>query len=286
MSIAKILVPVSGAQTDAIAIGTALAAARPFAAHVQALFVPPDPRLSIPYAGPMSPAVMDSIVTALEESSRDSAKRSRHMLAEAAKQEDVAICPAPQRADRVTCSLKEDMGFYALRTGQYARLSDLVVFAALPTDVFAEQNEAFVETLIRVARPVLIAPAVPKSLTDKIAIAWDGSTVCAHAISAAMPFLRHAKKVELLEIDPVADGGLSAGDARDYLTLHQVPSSVRVVKRDKHTTAEVLLHEAAGGGASLLVMGGYGHNRFAEAVFGGTSRHIKWHPSLPVFMAH
>jgi hypothetical protein len=33
-------------------------------------------------------------------------------------------------------------------------------------------------------------------------------------------------------------------------------------------------------------MGAYGHNRFAEAVFGGVTTDIKWHPQLPVLMAH
>jgi hypothetical protein len=44
----KVLVPVSGAPSDTVAINAALVAAVPFMTHVQALFVPADPRLSIP----------------------------------------------------------------------------------------------------------------------------------------------------------------------------------------------------------------------------------------------
>jgi nucleotide-binding universal stress UspA family protein len=287
MSIAKILVPVSGTDSDGIALATAMVAAAPFAAHVQALFVPPDPRLSIPYAGaPISPTVIDSIMTALERVNKESSLRARQLLADAAKLEGATICPTPQRLDRVTCSFKEDMGFFALRTGRYARVSDLVVFASLPDDIFSEANEAFVETLIRAARPVLITPTVPQSLTAKISVAWDGSAACAHAMTSALPFLTRAGKVELLEIEPLHGNGIPVTEAKEYLDLHRVPTALRFIKRDKHTTAETLLHEAASGGASMLVMGGYGHNRFSEAVFGGVSSFIKWHATLPVFMSH
>jgi len=287
VSIGKILVPVSGVDSDAVALAAAMVAARPFAAHVQALFVPRDPRLAVPFAGsPMSPTVIDSVVTALEEANRKCSARAREMLADTAKREDATLCPKPQLLDRVTCSFREDTGFYAIRTGRYARLADLVVFASLPGDIFSEANEAFVETLIRAARPILIAPTAPRSLTAKISVAWDGSAACAHAMTSALPFLKKADKVELIEIEPVAGNGIAVTDAKEYLDLHRVSAAMRFIKRDKHTTAETILHEAASGGASLLVMGGYGHNRFSEAVFGGVSSYLKWHATLPVFMAH
>lgn len=287
MSLAKILVPVTGAPSDAVAINTALIAAAPFAAHVQVLFVPPDPRLSIPYVGtPVSPNVIDSVMKSLEELNRQASGRARQALTTAAKLQDVTVTGSPRKLERVSCSFREDTGFFALRTGRYARLSDLVVFASLPKDTFSEANEAFVETLIRTERPVLIAPEAPATLTSKISIAWDGGIACAHAMMAALPFLKHAGEVELLEIEPLAGNGLTVTEAQEYLSLHGVPVSLRFVKREKHTTAEALLHEAATGGTSLLVMGGYGHNRFAETIFGGVTTHIKWHPILPVLMTH
>jgi nucleotide-binding universal stress UspA family protein len=105
-------------------------------------------------------------------------------------------------------------------------------------------------------------------------------------MTAALPFLKHAGQVELLEVEPLTGNGLTVSEAQEYLSLHGVPATMRFVKREKHTTAEVLLHEAASGGASLLVMGGYGHNRFAETIFGGVTTHIKWHATLPVLMSH
>jgi nucleotide-binding universal stress UspA family protein len=196
------------------------------------------------------------------------------------------MVPAAEKHDRVSCSLREERGFLALRTGRLARLSDLVVFSRLPDDTFSEQNEALVEALVRSDRPILIAPEVPASLTQKIAIAWDGGHACTQALTAALPFLKRAGTVELLEVEPVSGNGLSIADAREYLKLHGISAGMRFVKRDARTVAETLLAEAGATGASMLVMGGYGHNRFAEALFGGVTSHIKWHPTLPVFMSH
>ena len=39
-------------------------------------------------------------------------------------------------------------------------------------------------------------------------------------------------------------------------------------------------------GSDLLVMGGYGHSRFREAVLGGATRDMLEHSKVPVMMAH
>ena len=67
MPIAKILVPLSGTKRDANVLKMVALAARPFNAHVVALFAHPDPRLAAPYAGtPISPVVVQDIVTPLK----------------------------------------------------------------------------------------------------------------------------------------------------------------------------------------------------------------------------
>ena len=38
--------------------------------------------------------------------------------------------------------------------------------------------------------------------------------------------------------------------------------------------------------ADLLVMGCYGHARLREFVFGGASRHVLSHMTIPVLMSH
>jgi nucleotide-binding universal stress UspA family protein len=39
-------------------------------------------------------------------------------------------------------------------------------------------------------------------------------------------------------------------------------------------------------GAGVVVLGGYGHNRWREMVLGGVTRHVLAEATMPVFMAH
>ena len=68
MSFKKIVVPVTGAAEDAVALATGFAAARPFSGHVEALFVRPDPREAAPFGGmPVSAEVVQQIIQNAEE---------------------------------------------------------------------------------------------------------------------------------------------------------------------------------------------------------------------------
>ena len=50
--------------------------------------------------------------------------------------------------------------------------------------------------------------------------------------------------------------------------------------------AEAMLSRAADSGADLLVMGAYGHPRWAQRVLGGATRGILDAMTLPVLMSH
>ena len=49
---------------------------------------------------------------------------------------------------------------------------------------------------------------------------------------------------------------------------------------------QTLLAAAERHSAELLVMGGYGHSRLREMIFGGVTRHVLRHMNLPVLLAH
>ncbi|MCI5040310.1 MAG: universal stress protein, partial [Donghicola eburneus] len=50
--------------------------------------------------------------------------------------------------------------------------------------------------------------------------------------------------------------------------------------------SDVLARHAEDSGADLVVMGGYGHSRFREAILGGATRGILENAKLPVFLSH
>jgi nucleotide-binding universal stress UspA family protein len=52
------------------------------------------------------------------------------------------------------------------------------------------------------------------------------------------------------------------------------------------SVGDELLSRLADRGSDLLVMGGFGHSRFREFVFGGATRSILGHMTVPVLMSH
>lgn len=288
MSIAKIVTSVTGTPRDEVAIRTAFAAAKPFNAHVRVLFLHPDPRLSVPYVGvPVSPDVVQSIINANEEMLKAASKAARVALATAADEANVRIVGGVERAETVTASFVEKAGYFGDCLEKSSLLADLVVFPPLGHGDNPEAHDGFVRVLTRAGRPVLLAPEeAPRELGRKIALAWDGGVVAAHALSAALPFLSRATAVQLISVHRPGARGSHVEDAKSYLKLHGILCTATTIDPAGRTVGDVLMEAACTDKCDLLVMGGYGHNRLAETVFGGVTERISSHTKLSVFMAH
>ncbi len=287
MSVAKIIVPLTGAKRDRTALETAFIAARPSNAHVMALCVNADPRLTMPYMGaPLSPDVIQAIIDSTAEMNRAAAKAARAILAETAAAAAVRLLSKPERMTTVTCSLRERDGLFSQCVAEAARLSDLAVFGPVsPTDG-PDLADAFIEALMKTERPVLLAARTPASLTEHVAIGWDGSAVAARALVASLPFLENAGKITLLSCCPAGIRRPGFGDVEEYLALHGLKCEESVVDPEHRGIGETLLGAAAERGCDLLVMGGFGHSRLGETFFGGVTQHVRWHADIPVLMVH
>src|SRR5690606_22471941 len=106
--------------------------------------------------------------------------------------------------------------------------------------------------------------------------AWNGSPEASHALQAALPLLKLASAVHLITI---AEGGpaanrLPATDANEYLGYHGLSSELHEVAAGDNGIAATIGATAAARGAEILVMGGYGHSRFREAMLGGATREL------------
>lgn len=287
MSFVKILVPVAGAARDRFALATAFAAAKPFSSHVVAMFVHPDPREQVPYGElPLSPDIVQDLIDTAADLEKATSKSARSTLASMAAEAGIRIIGTPQRSDGVTVSYEEIRGHLPRALDREARLCDMVVFPPIRETDDVDVQDAFVRTLTKVGRPVLLsAEHVPEEIGRRVAVAWDGSIACAHALSAALPYLERAETVEILSVQngiPATAGN----DVSAYLTLRGVSSTLRSIPRGDASTAEALLDTAASEGFDLLVAGGYGHSQIVESIFGGVTEHIVSHPRVPVFMMH
>ena len=288
MAFRKILVPLTGAASDGVALASAFAVARPFNGHVQALFVVPDPREAVPFVGmPVAPEVVQQLIDNAESIAQAARKAARANLNAMAKDAKVPVLDAPATDSSVTCSLREMQGGFLSEVVQAARLCDLVVFGPATLEGGPDISAAFIETLTEGERPVLLAPEKPVAgLKGKAVIGWDGSGAAANALSAALPLLHQADAVEVLSVQTASRDTGSLAEAIEYLSLHGVVATPRVVDPGEATPGAVLLREAAKDEASLLVLGGYGHSRLLETLFGGTTVHVTAHATLPLFMVH
>lgn len=287
MAFVKILVPVAGVARDRFALATALAAAKPFNAHVVALFVHADPRESVPYGElPLSPDIVQDLIDTAADLEKASSKAARATLASMAAEAGLRILSKPERGSTVTLSYEEMREHLPRALDKAARLCDLVVFPPIRETDEPEVQDAFIRTLTKVGRPVLLsAEHCPQSVGKRIAVGWDGSIVSAHALTAALPFLTRAEKIEVLTVQNGALPG-NGKDVAAYLALHGLSCTTTVVPRGEASTAEALVDTAANQGFDLLVCGGYGHSQIVESIFGGVTEHIVSHPMIPVLMMH
>jgi nucleotide-binding universal stress UspA family protein len=286
MTIGKILAPLTGGARDATVLASAFAAAKPFNAHVVALFVRPDPAEAMPFFGEgVSGAVVQEIVDVAKDAADKAAEHAKKSLRLAADEGGVLVLDAPAHKDAPSVSFRDVQGNFADRVSQAGRLADLVVFGPLKVGDKPGLTEAFEATLLETGRPVLLtAQAPPRDFARHIAVAWDGSLASAHALSAALPYLANADAIEILAVRHGGGDDIRSAEIVEYLALQGLSCTCRVVDAGARPVGEALLE--AGADAGLLVLGGYGHSRLRQFFAGGVTRHVVSHANLPLFLVH
>jgi nucleotide-binding universal stress UspA family protein len=173
----------------------------------------------------------------------------------------------------------------------HGRYADLIVLGQPGAADDSGIESGFAERVtLEAGRPVLMVPYVGSFATvgTRILVGWNASREATRAVTDAIPFLQQAKSVEVIAINPEADGhgALPGSDIALYLARHGVKVEVYVDKAVDIGDGEEMLSRAADFGADLIVMGAYGHSRFRELVMGGASRTIIDSMTVPVLLSH
>jgi nucleotide-binding universal stress UspA family protein len=117
-------------------------------------------------------------------------------------------------------------------------------------------------------------------------VAWNGSTSSSRALHAALPLLRGAKVVSLLQQAAVRDGG-RLPDALAHLRAHGVPvAAVETVTGTDEDASDQVLAYASDTRADLIVMGASGRPRPGERPLGSTTGAVLARSRLPVLLKH
>lgn len=134
-----------------------------------------------------------------------------------------------------------------------------------------------------VARPVLVSTAPVFAPPQRVALAWDGSATADRMVErvAASPLLR-GLSLELVRV---------AGDTPALRQALERPQRLLTEAGFDVTVAvlpgvaeEVLPAHLVASGASLLVMGAYGHSRIRQLILGSTTTALLRTSTVPVLV--
>ncbi|WP_374449825.1 universal stress protein [Stella sp.] len=292
MAIRTILVPMSGGASGDTALDAAIVVGRRAGAHVEALHVAPDPRDAVPMVGDGASASM--IQQLIEAAAHDAERRAERARAafdvrvEAGALLRMDQPPPPDAATRaLTLGWRHTVGREDEVVASRGRLFDLIVVGRPGDDADIAPETTLEAALMESGRPVLVSPPVlPSTLATRVAIAWNGSTAAARAVASSGPFLAKAQSVLILEGDGAAADGASAEELAAMLAWRGLAPTIRRFRSDEAGIGPALLDAAAAEAADLLVMGGYGHNRLREMIFGGATIDAMFASNLPLLMTH
>jgi len=274
--IRNILTVLSGEAGAPDALGAGFSLARQFGARLEVLHVAADPREAVTYLGEgMTGGLVEQMMRAVEEENASRAKNAR-----------AAFDQALERVGKgVESSYLTRIGAEDTVAAQHARLADLTVLAR-PGDS-AQGRITLEAVLMGSGRPVLLIPPGAESLALKAAaIAWNGSAEAARALALATPVLDQCHRVIVLGVGEHEEIDSGVASLVESLKGRAFAVESRILPKGKGPVGETLMGAARGAAADCLVMGGYGHSRAREFIFGGATADILGGATLPVFLAH
>jgi nucleotide-binding universal stress UspA family protein len=172
--------------------------------------------------------------------------------------------------------------------GSHGRVFDLIVMSRSEANSGGLHERAIESGLFDSGRPVLIAGPAPSSrIGTNVLVHWNSSTEQARVTAFAMPLLRKAERITVLHVEGgQAVPGPSAAQATRHLQCNGLNARLLTVPLQGRSTGEAVLAAAQSLGCDLLVKGAYTQSRLRQMIFGGTTRHILAHATLPVLMAN
>jgi nucleotide-binding universal stress UspA family protein len=171
------------------------------------------------------------------------------------------------------------------------RAADLLITGSEP-EGFAQDAPDGVrvaDLVMQAGRPVLVVgPDTDRLDLENVVIGWKDSREGRRAVEDALPLLRLAENVRIVEITPeeqLPEARIRLEDVTYWLKRHDIPASTQAIA-STGGDAERLGAISRGQGAGLLVAGAYGHHRLREWALGGVTRDLLLKPTRCSFVSH
>lgn len=171
-----------------------------------------------------------------------------------------------------------------------ARGADLLI-AGVASGAFFDASRAVntSDLIMQAGRPVLLVPHTMQTLSlDQVVIGWKDTRETRRAVSDALPLLKLAKKVTVVEIatqDDLAPAHQHVQAVVAWLAQHGVDADCNVVP-STGDDAVGLYAVAQDLDASLIVAGAYGRSRLVEWALGGVTRDLLLRQDFCALLSH
>ena len=171
------------------------------------------------------------------------------------------------------------------------RAADLIVVGRRDPTALSAHTLDPADLLMIAGRPLLVTP--PSALRGPIAepavVAWTDSREAQRAVQLALPLLKAASRVHVIEIS--AESGLKDAqdrvtDVADYLARHGIVADGQAVQGNGSARPSQIIEYAEDKCAGLVVAGGYGHARMREWIMGGVTHGLLADCPVCLFVSH
>ncbi len=285
MSIRKILVPIFQDTDFSAQLDAALQLARKDGAHINAVFMRPEPAALAATMPDM--LIAAGITSEYIENEGHAAEAAAKAKFEAWSQtNNIGVEPAGDGVRTASASWRERVGPVESVVVELGRVSDITILNR-PDSYDAVTFRAFDAAVFETGRPTLIVPEkVPENLLHHIIVAWNSSIEVTRAVAGAMSMLSGADHVSVFTAPAHTDEAIRDLHLGEQLAWHGIHAHYLPVVVASESVGPALLKAAQDHRATMLVMGAYTHSRIRELLLGGVTRHIVKHAHIPVLMMH
>ena len=269
------LVTYPDANSDAVAAKAAVVAEK-LSADLHALALSVD----IPSVSSiLSPLLLD-VPDMIRSAESGSSERGEHLLATLREEAQKRNVTATTKSVSAAFALLGDLA------GEHARYFDISLVGWEAGNATARMTAESV--IFGSGRPAVLLPELWDDFSSSdVAIAWDGSRVAARAAGDALRFFDRAEMIHVLTV--VGEKPLEEECGERFvagLRKRGLVANLHSIKAEDCEIAFTLQEHAIEAGASLLVMGGYGHSRIRDLVLGGATEGVLNDLRLPILLSH
>lgn len=283
--LSKIVVPVRGDGMTEAVLGHAAALALRHEAHIVVAHCRSRTEDLMPYSRQLPAFARETLTEQARELADQQEQGLRDQLHTIAMSLGLKETNAPSQGT-ASVEFVEEYGLMADVIKHIGRLSDLIVVGKPDRDRNLGAN-SLKSALFRTGRPVLMCPKrqnVQPNFGGHITVAWNGSLEASRAVASTLDIAKVADGVTILSGGKGEPHGATAEELVAYYQLRGITAEIHHFEAEN--PAEALLQKTSDLGATMLVMGAYGHNHERETLFGGNTQAVVDKAEIPVLLVH